>query len=87
MHAATRENIAGEGARDAERAAMALARGIATIAAPDHAFDGIRVLTRLDRGTSDAPLPAGSPHGQSSRDVPDATTPSIAARSWLTAWE
>ena len=37
--------------------------------------------------TSDARLPPDSPHGQSRRDVPYATTPSIATRSWLTAWE
>lgn len=37
--------------------------------------------------TSVSPLSPDSPHGQSRRDVPHATTPSTATLSWLTACE
>ena len=80
-----------------------LAHGIEIIVSADRAFDGIPGLTRVapPPGTPDAPLSPDSSHGQSStvsparsvqqgqssRDVPYAATPSIATRSWLTAWE
>ena len=91
-----REACKGERDREAVHAATALAHGTRprhspTASRPSSLPDTRSTASRSYSGqppvTSDARLPPDSPHDQCRRDVPYATTPSIATRSWLTAWE